>query len=353
MNLFPENILLNGARTSVNRLPDDLPNVLELREFLKEWYSSKSYIEVQTSGSTGIPKIIRLEKEFVAASALRTITFFQLKEGDRVLHCLPLKYIAGKLMVVRALIGKLDLYMAEPSSDFSFLENEKFRFAAMVPNQVAKILNKETSPGELINNVEIMLLGGSSVPFSLEQRLKEVETNCYSGYAMTETATHIALRKINASGAGDYYKCLDGINVSFSENNTLQIFMPGLKEQPLQTTDLAELKDEKTFKILGRSDNVIISGGIKFSPELIEKKLEPYIDLPFVVSSQPHSSLGEQLVLVMEGKESEENRKDFIEICSRHLEKYEQPKRILFVDKLPLTSNNKIDRNRVKTNLGF
>ena len=273
MNPFPENILLNGDRVSVNRLPDGLPNVLELREFLEEWYSSKSYIEVQTSGSTGIPKIIRLEMEFVAASAVRTITYFQLKEGDRILHCLPLKYIAGKLMIVRALIGKLDLYIAEPSSDFSFLENEKFRFTAMVPNQVVKILNKETAPGELINNIEILLLGGSSVPFSLEERLKKIETNCYSGYAMTETATHIALRKINGSGAGDYYKCLDGINVNLSEKGTLQIFMPGLKEQPLQTTDLAELRDDKTFKILGRSENSIISGRIKFSPELIEKKL--------------------------------------------------------------------------------
>ena len=320
------------------------PQKSDSNEFLKEWYSPKSYIEVSTSGSTGKPKTIRLEKQFVATSAQRTLRFFQLKEGDRVLHCLPEKYIAGKLMVVRALLGKLDLFVAEPNTDFSFLKTEKFRFAAMVPVQVNKILKAEPSPGAWFQNIEQLLIGGSAIPFEIEKQLTYISTACYSSYAMTETATHIALRKINGPDASDFYVCLENIHVQLSENGCLQIFMPELPEQPLLTTDLAELKDEKTFRILGRSDNVIISGGIKHSPEQIEKKLEPFIEIPFLISSLPHCSLGEQLVLILEGNEDDTLRQKIKTICEQQLSKYEQPRQIIFIQGFKYNENHKIDR---------
>ncbi|MFW6259546.1 MAG: AMP-binding protein, partial [Tangfeifania sp.] len=271
MKLFPEHIMLDGSRISIKNLIQnknpEIDREAELICFLKEWYSIKKYIEVKTSGSTGTPKIIRLNKKFVAESAQRTLHFFELTTNDRILHCLPMQYIAGKLMVVRALLGGLDLYFTEPSTDFSFLQTEKFRFAAMVPNQVAKILKAETVRGELLESIEKLLLGGSSIPASLEKELGNTSTDCYSSYGMTETATHIALRKINGTGTDGWYHCLENIRVSLSSEGCLQIYLPGLENQPLQTTDLAELKNEKTFRILGRTDNVIISGGIKFSPE--------------------------------------------------------------------------------------
>jgi o-succinylbenzoate---CoA ligase len=350
MNLFPKHIILNGEKILVDDFftkPQKSGSEKELAGFLKEWYSGENFIEVKTSGSTGSPKTIRLTKDFVLQSAQRTLRFFQLKKGDQVLHCLPLKYIAGKLMVVRALIGNLDLFAVDPATDFAFLQNKKFRFAAMVPQQVSKILDAEPSPGAWFQHLEQLLIGGSAVPQSLEERLQNLPTACYSGYAMTETATHIALRKINGTGADEFYRCLDEIRVGLSKNGCLQIFMPGLTEQPLQTTDLAELKDEKTFRILGRSDNVIISGGIKFSPEQIEKKLEPFITEPFLISFLPHESLGEQLVLVVEGEKSEKEIKRLKEICRRELEKFERPRQIRFITQLPRTANGKLKRKGV------
>jgi len=304
MNLFPKHIMLNGTQVSINGLiKHENPEVnreAELISFLNEWYSNENFIEVKTSGSTGTPKTIRLQKEIVAESARRTLQFFELNKHDRILHCLPLQYIAGKLMVVRALLGELDLYLTEPSTDFAFLKKEKFRFAAMVPNQVTKILKAETAQGGLLGNVEKLLIGGSLIPASLEKTLQKVSTACWSGYGMTETATHIALRKINGTGANGWYHCLENIHVSLSAKGCLQIYLPGLENQPIQTTDLAQLKNEKTFRILGRIDNVIISGGIKFSPEQLEKKLEPFISKPFLISSLPHESLGQHLVLVVD-----------------------------------------------------
>lgn len=350
MKLFPEDIMLGGSRVSIKNLIQnknpETDREAELICFLKEWYSIKKYIEVKTSGSTGLPKIIRLQKGFVAESAHRTLHFFELTTNDRILHCLPMQYIAGKLMVVRALLGELDLYLTEPSTDFAFLKNKKFRVAAMVPNQVAKILKAEAAPGELLESIEKLLIGGSSIPASLEKALQNVSTACYSSYGMTETATHIALRKLNGAGADGWYHCLENIRVDLSADRCLQVYVPGLEKQPLQTTDLAELKNEKTFRIQGRIDNVIISGGIKFSPELLEKKLEPFISEPFLISSLPHESLGKQLILVMEGKESKETHDKLKEICRKQLGKYEQPKQILFKYRLPRLPNGKFNRRK-------
>lgn len=345
MNLFPEHIILNGKKNCVFELIETSPES-GLNKFLKEWYSPKSFIEVTTSGSTGKPKSIRLEKQFVSASAQRTLIFFNLKEGDRVLHCLPEKYIAGKLMIVRALLGKLDLFVAEPTTDFLFFQNKKFRFAAMVPAQVNKIL-KTPYNRAWFKNIDQLLIGGSAIPLEMERQLQNISTACYSSYATTETATHIALRKVNGLNISDFYNCLENISVQLSENGCLQIFMSGLPEQPIQTTDLAELKNEKTFRILGRNDNMIISGGIKYSPEQIEKKLEPFIEIPFLVSSLPHESLGEQLILILEGNENGKLMCEINNICKKQLSKYEQPKKIIFIQHLPLNKNYKTDRKNI------
>ncbi len=348
MNSFPEHIVLNGNQIRVKDfIQKEHPTVYEkaLPEFLAEWYGPADFIEVKTSGSTGIPKTIQLKKEFVTQSALRTIQFFNLQAGDRILHCLPINFIAGKLMVVRALLGNLDLYVADPQTDFSFLHSERFRFAAMVPQQVNKIMNAEPATGEWLNNLDQLLIGGSALPLSLENRLQNTSALCYSSYAMTETATHIALRRINGDEADEYYHCLDDITIQLSESGCLQVYMPGLTQQPLDTTDLADVKDEKTFRILGRTDNVIISGGIKYSPEQLEKKLEPFIKEPFLISSLPHESLGRQLVLVTEGNASQKSIAKLQEICKKYLDRYEQPRQIIFIPEIPKTGNGKPDRN--------
>ena len=345
MTLFPTHIKLNGQLTAVADLFQKKEEVdgweKEWLEFLGEWYSPVNYIEVKTSGSTGESKTVRLKKDFVAASAQRTIDYFLLHENDRVLHCLPSRYIAGKLMIVRALIGELDLHVVDPSTDFLSMQAEHFKFAAMVPNQVAKFLDLEPETW----NLEFLLIGGAAVPQPIESRLLDLPIKCYSSYSMTETATHIALRQINGALADGYYHCLDEIRVELAEDGCLQIFMPGLDEQPLKTTDLAELKDDQTFKILGRADNIIISGGMKFSPEQLEKKLEQHISFPFMISSLPHDVLGRQLVLVIETDENPQALAQLLSICKQKLGHYELPRRIQFVKQIPRTPNGKLKRN--------
>lgn len=346
MNLFPSHILFNGQLTEIKTLlkqSSDNKWEQEFFEFLREWYNDEDTIKVQTSGSTGAPKLIELKKSFVAESAARTIQFFNLEQGDRILHCLPSRYIAGKLMLVRALIGKLHLHLIDPASDFLFLKTQPFKFAAMVVNQVEKLF-------QLGNewNLEHLLIGGSAIPQPLENKLQQVNTLCYSSYAMTETATHIALRQLNGTNIDDNYHCLEGISVDLNQQDCIRITMPGLENDFIETNDLGELKDSKTFKVLGRADNVIISGGIKFLPEQIEKKLEKSIPVPYAISSAPDERLGEKIILVVESS-ADKALKSAIEMqCRSLLSKYEQPKAIVFTDKLPRTGNGKIDRKGLK-----
>ncbi|WP_303918595.1 AMP-binding protein [Draconibacterium sediminis] len=347
MELFPSHITLNGQQESVKEMLHRKPNSeweQTWLEFLAEWYNANDYIEVQTSGSTGTPKTITLKKDFVAASALRTIRFFNLNVGDRILHCLPNRYIAGKLMTVRALIGKLDLLLVDPTSNFTNLPTDKpIKFAAMVINQLTKHLALSEQ------NIENLLIGGSAIPKPLEEQLQKISTKCYSSYAMTETATHIALRKLNGSNKTGSYQCLDDISVELDERDCIRILMPGLENGAIQTNDLGELKDCHHFKVLGRVDNVIISGGIKFLPEQIEEKLAKKMPLPYAIGSVPDKHLGEKIILFVEGKADETVKTIIQNHCIQLLAKYEQPKEIHFIEKLPYTENGKIDRKRLKS----
>lgn len=342
MELKPKHIKLNGQSVELSKLlqktqfESDWEN--DFYTFLKEWYSDENFIRVQTSGSTGIPKTIELKKNFVAASAQRTLKFFNLKANDKIVHCLPTKYIAGKLMLVRAVIGKLDLHLVDPASDFDMFEKQSFKFAAMVPTQVSKLFKLE------ICNLEQLLIGGDAISVNLEKQLQEIETACFSSYGMTETATHIAIRTLNGKKESSFYNCLEDISVQLANNKSLQILMPGLNTSFLQTNDIAELMDDTTFQILGRVDNVIISGGIKYSPEVIEKKLEADLVFPFMISSFPDEKLGKRIVLLVEHEENEELSNKLNFILKSKLTKFECPRQVVFVDNLPNTENGKLKR---------
>jgi O-succinylbenzoic acid--CoA ligase len=316
----------------------------ELYSFLNEWFSDSDFITAQTSGSTGEPKLIELPKSLMLKSAKRTIEYFGLKKGDRILLSLSCQYIAGKMMVVRAIAGQMNLIAVDPASNFDFLKNESFDFGAMVPNQVFKIL-EGPSGKENLQNIRNLLVGGSAISADLEAQIDQLSNRVVSTYGMTETASHIAIRELSGTRKSEFYQCLPEISVSLNENDCLQIHLSELNE-PLQTNDLAELQSATSFLILGRADSVVISGGIKYSPETIEKKLEGLIDQRFVISSVPDVKLGEKLVLVIEGKPTsiDSIQKKLKEL----LPPFEQPKIIIFLDQLTETTSGKIIRSKVK-----
>ncbi len=344
-----EFILLNGEKFDRCQIARSLERKtlseweMELYLFLNEWFSESTYILAQTSGSTGEPKTIELPKYIMRKSARRTIEYFNLQQTDTLLLSLPCRYIAGKMMVVRAIVGNINLTTVDPATDFGFLDHQMYSFGALVPNQVIKILELPSGEQKL-QNIRNLLVGGSAISAKLESRLMLLNSRIVSTYGMTETASHIAIRELSGQLKSDLYHCLPGIWVSLQGNGCLQIHLPEFDET-LKTNDLAELQSSTSFRILGRSDSVIISGGIKYSPETIEKKLHKLILQPFVISSFPDMKLGERIVLVIEGNRSD--TKELEERMHSILSPFERPKAIVFVQQFPLTESGKIKRREL------
>lgn len=299
-------------------------------DFLLDWFDSKSYIELQTSGSTGTPKIIRVDKQAMVNSAVATGDFFDLRSGNRALQCLPVKYVAGKMMLIRAIILGLDLdYVAPSSHPMKDLDDLKYDFVAMVPMQAQNSLNE-------LKSVKKLIVGGARVSASLEKELMKLPTEVYETYGMTETITHIAAKRVGEKA----FTVLPHVTISYDERNCLVIHAPHIiAEDAIITNDLVELVNENQFVFLGRIDNVINSGGVKIMPEQVEHKLDGSIKHRFFITSKEDKELGEKVVLVIESDSFEVDSAIF-----DVLDKYERPKEIVFVPKFKETENGKVLR---------
>lgn len=319
----------------------------DIFNFLQDWFSENEIILVNTSGSTGKPKPIPLKKVQMINSAKATGDFFNLPSKTKSLSCLPIKFIAGKMMWVRAMVLGWDLHHIEATS-FPLKNLEKnFDFAAMVPLQVHNSL-------EDLFRIKKILIGGSQIPKLLLENLKPQKNEIYLSYGMTETITHIAVSPINlmaqralrsevhVPGLGEF-STLPDIKIGVDKRGCLVIEARKVSDEILVTNDLVNLLSPNTFQWLGRFDNVINSGGIKHIPEVIEKKLSKLIDKPFFISSFPDEILGEKLVLFVEG--------DFNipqEVFSTVLQKHEIPKEIIGIPTFVYTETEKINRDKTK-----
>ena len=271
-------------------------------------------------------------------SARATGIFFKLGENTSALLCLPADFIAGKMMLVRAMTMGWDLHVVAPEKDALIQYDNDYDFVAMVPYQV------NYSIGAL-EKVKKLIIGGGSISEELEKKLMEVDTEVFETYGMTETVTHIAVRRINGLASSEHFTALPNIRFSTDERNCLMIDAPSISEDKVVTNDIVNLLSPTTFKWLGRYDHVINSGGLKLFPEEIERKLSSHIKLPFIISSLKNEELGECVILIVK-KPKDMGLPDFSEAFSI-LNKYERPKKVYSFTKFPYTSTGKIKRTKV------
>lgn len=318
-----------------------LPNALNRKEeidlFLSDWNSTETHIQLQSSGSTGKPKKFRVEKPFLVASARMTNRFFNLDSSKSLFLCLNTSSIAGKMMIIRALLADAHLLVGPVSSTPLVESEEHIDFAAMVPMQVEESI--KTTP-EKFNLVKNIIIGGAPINSSLWHQISTLETACFQTFGMTETYSHIALRQITLEKLP--YTLLSGVEMEKSDH--LVINAPQLGVFNLKTTDCIRYIDSRHFEWIGREDFVINSGGLKLHPEELEFKMSQLIPLPFFSTGMADEKLGEKHVLMIEGK-LELNKSDFQKI----LRAAETPKEIYFFEKFHYTSSNKIDRLNTKS----
>lgn len=323
---------------------------MNVEKFLAEWHNDSPTVLVHTSGSTGQPKPILVEKRRMEASARITCDFLGLKAGDTALLCLPLDYIAGKMMVVRSLVRGLRLLTVEPSGEPLRTVTEPLDFVAMVPMQVWNTLQ---TPEQRLRLMAIrhLIIGGGAIDDALATELHAFPNAVWSTYGMTETLSHIALRRLNGPESSDWYMPFAGVRLSLNADSQqpdgqqsrvgcLVIDAPAVHDGRLVTNDVAELAPDGRFRILGRRDNVICSGGIKIQTEEVERLLRPHMHEPYLISRRPDPKFGEAVVLLTEGDTATARQ-----VCCRVLPRYWQPRHYVHVDRLPLTATGKPARH--------
>ncbi|MBO0323389.1 AMP-binding protein [Muricauda sp. CAU 1633] len=315
------------------------PFELSLGDFILDWTSEKPTLEVFTSGSTGKPKKIALLKEHMVNSAKATGAYFGLAPNHTALLCLPCSGIAGKMMLVRAMVLGLQLDYVEPSSTPLSTNEKAYDFVAMVPLQVQSSL-------EHLDRIKIVIIGGAPVDITLRSKLKNLPTQCYETYGMTETITHIAVKRMG-DGSIDYFETLPNVTISVDARDCLVINAPKVLNDQIVTNDVVELAGENQFKWLGRYDSIINSGGVKLIPEQIEKKLSSIINSRFFVAGLPDAVLGQQLVLVIE--ESQVDSEVLLSKIKKvkGLHKYEVPKKVVALKPFIETKTGKIHRKKI------
>ena len=310
--------------------------------FIEQWNDSNDYIVAHTSGSTGTPKEIKLLKSDMIVSARATCRFFNIDSRSLLVSPLSADYIAGKMMIVRAIVSDASLAMTEPTNRPDLSRFEHIDLLPVVPSQVDAILADTSN----VNRIKHLLVGGGKTDEPLEHRIKSSGIDSWASYGMTETCSHVAVRRLG--NPDSCYHALPGITFTTDAESCLAIHADSFSWKTLQTNDIVELIDNKSFRWLGRRDNIINSGGIKIVPELVEQKISHLIDVPFYIIGRPDPKWGEAIVLYLESDKPIDTAA-LANTLSTALSPYERPKEIMVVEQFERTSSNKIKRKIIVT----
>ncbi len=322
----------------------------ELFSVIRDWKEGRRYFQFKTSGSTGAPKDLEVSRDRILCSAKKTIKFLNLNSSVTALLALKLDYVAGFMVLIRALESGMDIHYFPPISDpFEKLNPHRNYFAALVPLQVHSLFEKKYD----LKNFHSVIIGGATLNYDLRQKVETLPYPVFETYGMTETITHIALRKLNEPNKSDRFKILNGVEIEVDERDCIKIKADVTDSKWVKTNDLVNIHSETEFTLLGRKDDVINSGGIKIYPLQLEEEIQKYAGhllehKEFVISSLKDKKLGEKAVLVIEGHEPYDGFSLELKKSISGIQKYYLPKEVLFLNKFPRTNSGKIKRLGVK-----
>jgi len=362
-------IFLEKDGSCINTQPYN-PYYKKVFDFKKAWESGQESFELQTSGSTGKPKKIILHRKQMLASVKMTAKAFNLKEGDTAFCCLNIEYIAGMMMLVRAFEIGMDLLIVEPKSNpFEDIEKHLYilkanrgqNFFAFVPLQIQTILESTPIFSEILNSAKVIIIGGAAVNHAILEKVQQIYRPVYVTYGMSETLTHIAIKRINGSEKEDFFNTLEGVDIKLNDESCLMIKSKTTDNKWITTNDVAEIINGSSFVLHGRIDNVINSGGVKIQLEKVEKASESVLfklktdeqklNGRYFVFSLPDEKLGERMIFVLEKETNpafpsreDATKIDILQGFKEILPKFEVPKEVFFVEKMIETPTGKIDK---------
>ena len=305
-------------------------------DFIEEWRNGNTFVECHTSGSTGEPKMIELPKGLMAESAKRTVRHFGINASSHLHSCISPEYIGGKMMAVRSEITGARLTWEKPSNrPLSNYSDVGIDLLAVVPSQMIDLLFRLAE----LPQIKAIIIGGAPINDELRLRIAESGLNAWETYGMTETASHIALRKVSASDSG--FRVLPGIEISTDKDSRLIINLGEWGE--VRTNDVVKINSDGSFNVLGRYDNVIITGGKKVHPERVERIIEPLVGCEVMIYGEADKKWGERVIMTVD-KSTKLTLEDIEAICKSRLPKECVPKKII-IQQIPHTQNGKKMRN--------
>lgn len=313
--------------------------------FIADWLSIKSQFEIKTSGTTGVPRTLVFSRESLRRSAEITNQTFGLDQSTHYLMCLPVHFVAGKMMLVRAFESQARVTIVEPSSNPIKSLDHAIDFAAFTPHQLYEIVDQNP---EKLNLIKTAIIGGSEIPVDLREKIKHFSTRFFESFGMSETLTHLAIRPLNGSDQSSYFTVLEGFDISTTSEGCLRVKADHLGDKTWETNDVIEQVGPHRFRWLGRLDHVINSGGIKLYPERIEQKIQLLFKRPFAIVKQTDTKLGEIPVLFIESSPFSSNvEKQLLKEIYNRLLKYERPKKIVYLSTFPRNKNGKLIRHKL------
>jgi O-succinylbenzoic acid--CoA ligase len=342
------NVTLTGQQVTHKNFDfDAFPQPLAIAlEFINLWLKGKQLFEIKTSGSTGKPKVVSISRRQMELSAQNTINALGINADDTALVTMDTKFIGGKMMIVRALEARMDMVIQEPSANpFRYLPDDlKVDFTALVPLQIQASIDHDP---EKLNQIKYILIGGASLLPDMEVKIQELKPTVYHTFGMTETVSHIALRRLNGINKSDLYTAFENVDLSLDERGCLRIKSEITNNLEVISNDIVEIINPKQFKWLGRVDNVINSGGVKIQIEELEQQLGALIDknLRFFVYGIPDKKLGEKAVLLIESEPLPLGSHEKILMSLKGVEpKYYGPREVLYLPRFIYSETGKIMR---------
>jgi len=346
-------VLLNSILNESEKDQNDFEN--DTFTFIRDWLTGKDSFEIETSGSTGPPKKIKITRSQMMASAGLTQQALGLQAGYTSLLCLSPRYIAGKMMLVRSLVIGMKILALTPSANVldKIPTSIQIDFAAMVPYQIYDSVRSDDA--NRLNQFKVILIGGATLDAGTRALLKSFTSSFYATYGMTETISHVALQSLNSPNSPDEFELLPSITLQLDERGCLVIEAPYLPEKVF-TNDLGKLTSKSRFKWLGRWDNVINTGGKKVIPEVLEGKLGPIIkglaiNQNFMVGSVNDPKLGQRIILLLEGNPIANHKaKELASSVRKSFERHEIPKQVLVLPSFEYSENGKVKRKETTKN---
>lgn len=319
------------------------------QSFVSSWLNQQQIFSQKTSGSTGTPKINKIGRSQIVSSIHRTARALGLPEGMQALVCLDLRYIGGKMMLARGLELKWHMHLAPPSVKAieRFSMGRSYDFCAMVPLQIEGLL-KTRRGKELLNSIDKMIIGGAPLNKDTVTQLQSLTCQVFATYGMTETVSHVALQALNGPNKSDHFTMLPDIDHGLDERGCLRLRADVTGDQWIQTNDLVEFVSASEFRVLGRADHVINTGGVKVAIEALEQMIGGtglLNGVNFAITKKSDPSMGQKIVLVLESSRSTDG---LLEALKPLLPAYHCPKLLVTSETLPMTQSGKLNRQRLE-----